>query len=312
MEFVTHITNAITDEVVADIAAEKSLPLGKKTWDWICRFHERKTWPQQIQHRATCIRTRLKRPVIWPRPMRALIALTARYRSLGMARQNLVRGINNPIARNLAIAALIMGAAAAVGYGWPVMVATAVGAFGLKLAAAEAVGALAWTWRRYVRRDCVKTSSLVVLWRQASLRQLPQHVCRVTFSTAQKNTTLNALDMMLTVCSGVLLLPLVAQIQTSFLQNIGGRAAVRGVGRPASNLLLSETIMAAETATPPMLRSTGLAVVEQSAAARIGWGRVMQLVQDLPERLLTTGEQAATKVLGHQLARQQALRELAM
>lgn len=312
MEIIAHITNVITDEVVGDVAAEKSHPFGQKIWDLIGKICGRKPALQKIQYHAESVGLRLTRPLVWPRPMQPFLAAMECGGPLGMVRQNLARGVNNPVLRNTAIAGLIMGAAAVVGYGWPVMLASAGSAFALKFASSEMVGVLAWCWRRYVRRDWAKTQSIGALWQQTSWRSLPQHICRVTFSTSQKNLTLNALDMMLTVCSGLLLLPLVAQIQTSFWQNIGGRTVARGIGRTTANLTLQETMVAADAAVTPALRSTGVAFVEQTSLTRMGWGRMMQLVQDLPERLLTTGEQAATKFLGHQLARQQALRELAM
>ncbi len=325
--FIAGLTATLTDEVMADAAAEKTPHVLRQSSRHVVKTARRaKGWLRNsylaVQPFIKWTHKKLQTRLVMPKPVPALWDGICRLAPVKFcARRGLV-ALQNPYCRNAGIIGGIVVITGAMGFGAAMMGGAVFGAYALKVASCETLAALGWAWQRHVRKDRRNTKSLAESCRNFKIRPALAHLGRTAFGGEQKNPYLNALDAAMTVTSGVLLLPLLAQWQ----QNIGRmlapvslrQAGIEQLHADNAAVVIANGMSSGERGLAQItLRQAGGMMMQpmlQQEAAQAGntlLARVGQALANLPERVLVTAEQAGVKALGTRIANHWG-RELAM
>lgn len=226
--------------------------------------------------------------------------------------------VNHPVPRFAITAGLIAGVTVGVGFTPAVVPTVLAAAYAIKISSAYIFMGLKFGYKKWRNRKAPKPEikSAQKLSVREKCRAVVNSLCEVAFNKGQKNPYLNILDIVMTVTSGVLLIPTCAQLngwvaralstpQKSAAEGIAQSAGLTQVGEAAESGIARQ--MGGET-----MRQTGrqLAVRavqnEGVAVSQSLVSRLATMASAIPERGFGVVGQGTIKYFGGGLARKYA------
>lgn len=160
--------------------------------------------------------------------------------------------INNPVSRFCLTAGVIVGCAMGIGFSPVVGITTVVTAYAIKTGSAYGMMALKHGIEKVLKRKNSAEKTGAVKKEKFSWQKFRQSFVAAAFGVGQKNPYMNALDIVMTIASGVLLMPTMAQFSHWLGGALSARPAISprvGIGNAARVAALSEESMVVSAAS---------------------------------------------------------------
>ncbi len=264
------------------------------------------------------IRKTALREIPMPKKIKQRASESLQTRIGRIGRNACLTAINHPAARFVATAGIIAGITMAIGFPPLAAATTIAAAYAIKIASAYAFMGIKYAWKKLRKKgganlsDKKQSSSRVEKFRAAM-----RNVSEVAFGVGQKNPYLNLLDVVMTVTSGVLLIPTCAQLNIWIANALRAAPPASGTGQVLSSAGVAQLSEAAEqgmvrNASAGAMRQAGrqavagLAEQEILAVSRGMVPRMVSALAALPERIFGVFGQGTIKYLGGNLARKYA------
>ncbi len=246
----------------------------------------------------------------------AIESAAKRYPKISALSGFFKKAVNNPWARFCFTAGLILASAMALGFS-PAIGCMAVGvSYTIKAASNYAFFAIKKILQRTVfrKKRAAKVPDKKEKNNGSFAKRCLRSFCKAAFGAGQKNPYMNALDVVMTFASGILLLPISVHLQSwlggVFSARLGGavsaKAALNSTSSAATRIVEEAGMQrAAQASGGHLARNIVQRAAEQEAGMASGGvlRRVLTLLGALPERAGGIAAQSTVKALGGNLAK---------